>query len=392
MPSPRRLILAAATTLTVFAVPAAANAATCSFDTSRARVDVQMTAGQAVVISRVNESLGQLHDARILVDGHICATPNGNLQAQLSFTKDVVIRSANPAGFDVVSVQEGNGRFENPVTHHRPTVIALTGTGDDSYILGGGPGPDQWIAMSGLGARVDMGGETVAPDFISTTMGKTPLTMVGGGGDDILSGGFNIPSIVAGYPLTLIGQDGNDTLLAGNSGKDTLQGGNGSDILRSDNLVAGDKLFGDAGNDVAIVDRFKDSVTGVENGNQVGKLKIGRKRVRTDAEGNAELTLSWTHPKAWQRLKTVAVKLVGNGTSAGRITLNPATGRFAGSGPVRVLGSRSTVSKQGKTVTMKVAFHVTPERGRDTLGVNVEATDRAGVRQMETGVASIRVR
>ena len=41
---------------------------------------------------------------------------------------------------------------------------------------------------------------------------------------------------------------------------------------------------------------------------------------------------------------------------------------------MRVLGRRSTVTKHGKTVMMKVAFHVTPERGRDTLGVNVEAT------------------
>ncbi len=105
-----------------------------------------------------------------------------------------------------------------------------------------------------------------------------PLTMLGGQGNDTLVGGSENDSLDGGNGKdslsggagtdTLSGGNGNDTL-SGGTGSDTLHGGNGKDILTgedgNDTLDGGngkDTLDGGLGDDTLDGSKGKDSVTG----------------------------------------------------------------------------------------------------------------------------------
>ena len=113
---------------------------------------------------------------------------------------------------------------------------------------GGGIGSDSFshIEEVRLGAY---GGQVVGSDGDDT--------IVGGGGNSVLSGGAGNDRLTGGSGVnTLNGGSGNDTLVAGNQG-DTLSGGSGNDLLTGglgkDTLSGGsgnDTLNGGAGDDV----------------------------------------------------------------------------------------------------------------------------------------------
>jgi Ca2+-binding RTX toxin-like protein len=90
-------------------------------------------------------------------------------------------------------------------------------------------------AISGFEVNADGGDDevSVAKDIL------VPVTMRGGGGDDLLIGGAG--------PDKLIGGDGDDRLI-GRRGADALLGGNGSDVLLGG--FGNDMLRGGAGNDL----------------------------------------------------------------------------------------------------------------------------------------------
>lgn len=254
---------ALAATAALGAVPAMASAqATCSFDPSTARVNVQMQAKQPVTIARAVEATGQLQDARILVDGQFCSTANGKLDAGLSFTQKIVVRSASGPLTDTVIVDERNGPLQNPVTAHRPTVVALTGTGGDTMQVIGTEGADHYTATSGLGAVIDLGGSNgIAPDFTSSAVGR--IVLIGQGGPDNLSAGGALNGI--GVRAEISGGAGRDIMTGGRSGIDLLDGNSGDDLAFVANSKPGDRAIGGDGVDTVFRDAG-DTASGFENG------------------------------------------------------------------------------------------------------------------------------
>jgi hypothetical protein len=109
--------------------------------------------------------------------------------------------------------------------------------------------PDQLVCPAPMiaGFEVNAGGKA---DRVSVTPNVTiPVTMRGGGGDDVLIGGSG--------PDKLIGGEGNDRL-EGGRGNDLLFGGDGNDVL-----IAGpghDVLHGGYGEDKLVEGPGADSV------------------------------------------------------------------------------------------------------------------------------------
>lgn len=101
---------------------------------------------------------------------------------------------------------------------------------------------------------------------------KLQVTLIGGGGDDILQGGSRSDLLDGGYGSDmLVGNAGHDTI-SGGSGNDIAFGGTGNDCLLGE--AGDDTLFGDAGNDQLLggldIDTLvgglgKDSLDGVVN-------------------------------------------------------------------------------------------------------------------------------
>jgi Ca2+-binding RTX toxin-like protein len=147
--------------------------------------------------------------------------------------------------------------------------ILVGGAGHND--LDGGTGVDTARFTDQTAAvRVTLNGSAEAfvhiGNFIRGTV-KNVENLVGGGGDDALTGdgfenslsGFNGDDTLRGGGADdeLLGGDGNDTLIGG-SGNDELRGSTGHDLL--DGGVGSDEMDGGSGDDTYVVDYTGDTV------------------------------------------------------------------------------------------------------------------------------------
>ena len=198
-------------------------------------------------------------DGRILVDGHVCASPEqGAVVATVATARQVVVASAFAPAADTVVVDESHGRLADPATGDRPTVFALTGPGGDTMKVIGTSGRDRYVAHDDLGASVDLDGDG-APDFVSTDMAR--VVVLGMAGDDALAAAAG-PGDRMSHRAELYGGAGNDVLRGGRSGEDRLDGGFGNDRVL-DRGAPGDRLVGGRGFDTVSADAG-DVATGFE--------------------------------------------------------------------------------------------------------------------------------
>jgi hypothetical protein len=113
-----------------------------------------------------------------------------------------------------------------------------------------------------------------AADRIDASMFKGPVTLRGGGGDDVLLGGKSNDR--------LFGDAGNDRL-TGNKGSDLLQGGDDNDWLTGN--AGNDALQGDAGNDMCIGGEGNDTAAGAAgNDSMDGGIGVDRLNGGDDAD------------------------------------------------------------------------------------------------------------
>lgn len=162
--------------------------------------------------------------------------------------------SAAPAGRDVALY----------TARSTPVNVSLDGVAND-----GAAGEGDNIATDV--AEVDGGS---AGDVFDATAATSQTVLQGGGGNDTLTGNFDLVggpgddtlTLVGGSSGSLIGNDGNDTLIGGPV-RDNLSGGNGVDRL----LAGGgdDELFGGAGNDVLQGEAGTDDLFGEDGDDQL---------------------------------------------------------------------------------------------------------------------------
>jgi Ca2+-binding RTX toxin-like protein len=157
---------------------------------------------------------------------------------QLQNNGSIVVGGGTITNIEGVGWIQGSN-FDDDITEG-----AVTNSGP-TYGMGGN---DHLVASAGSGAAYGGDGN----DVIDRTLAAFGGAVYGEAGDDLIIGGSS------GFE-TLDGGDGNDTI-QGNYGYDTLSGGNGNDVL--DGGSFGDTLLGDAGNDVLYGAGDADTVNG----------------------------------------------------------------------------------------------------------------------------------
>lgn len=192
----------------------------------------------------------------------------------------------------------------------------------------------------------------------------------GAGGDDILEGAEG-PDLIYAF-----------------SGRDTVLANGGNDLVSADDGV-GDTVGCGLGDDSADLDSL-DGFSSCET-RRVGVLRLAPKSVRAAAGETVRLRLSWRHPKAWRKLRTIELRLTQGALPAGRVTIRPRSERIVASGALQLDRDATRLTREGKTVTVRLALRLDPSLAGQRLRVEVEATDRRGARQLERDAGTIRV-
>lgn len=198
-------------------------------------------AGESVVIREDPASAGQLD---VQING---ADGNGTPDATTSEVTEISVINADG---------DNSVDLSNVSTTTFPNLTAITidsGNGDDTIVgtadymdtLIGGDGNDV-ITGGSSGSRID-GGD-----------GND--TIMGGDGDDTIDAGDGEDSVLgeAGDD-SILGDDGNDEI-SGGDGNDTVMAGDGSDTVSGD--AGADSLFGDLGTDTISGGDDNDSIFG----------------------------------------------------------------------------------------------------------------------------------
>ena len=390
----RRLALGAAVAgAAIGAVPAMANAAsTCSFNPSLKRATIVDNSGPG---NTVPLRVVRTNTAITFADGngpvHVCANPGTFNFATINNTDDIWV-TRGPASGNTVKLDESAGVFgpgatpESTGTSEIETTVF--GTLDELGVIGTS-GPDTIRVASA--SSVDLNGD----DDTDLNSGLTGIvSVIGGDGNDYLSGrGFH------GFGSTFA--------------RVTLHGGEGNDILLDSLDRSGDVLFGEAGFDELFSQDFRtDQVSGgpdIDLGDQdvqdvkflgddieqlaitdVGRLRLAPHVLRARAGKTARLTMSWKHPKAWRELRRVKLGLYRGNEAVGMINARPGSGRLTGTGAVELM-SGSRLSHHGKWVTAKLALRLPKSLAGQNLRLAVQATDRHGHRQLEPDAGAIHV-
>src|SRR3954451_13776474 len=231
---------AAAAVAAILAAPAFASAATtCSYDTTKRQVNIQLAnpafGGQTSIL-RVSGDYIKVADNNELP--RFCFIPGFSDLDHAAIEQGTnKIQVKGSPNFERVLVSERDGSFApgsltNPDGGRRHILLALlTGTGNDVIDVEGGQFDDAMSVFGGhIGGQVDMDndGDT---DLAVSAPGR--INLIGGSGNDRLAafGIFGTPALM---PATLDGGEGNDTLIGGDTGGDLLLGGNGNaDVMNS---------------------------------------------------------------------------------------------------------------------------------------------------------------
>jgi hypothetical protein len=385
---------AAVTAAGIFAVPSLAGAdSTCTYNPAAKTATVQLanpTFGSPTII---RPTFGFGARSIDIADGNGgfsgCFAAGDTTKQATVLNTDKLVVNGTP-GYEHVELNEhfltfAPGATTEPSGRSGIEIALLTGAGGDDLSVVGTAFDDAISAYgTTLGGRVDLDNDGDHDVSISR---PSRIALHGAGGNDRLSG-VSVFGQISQLPLTLDGQEANDTLTGGRAG-DLMLGGRGNDFAHAVNEGA-DVVSGGDDRDIAFVDP-SDTVTTVEQTLvKVGKLGGSAKTIHGDAGSTLSLPLTWTHPKAWKNLRSVEAIMFDGAKRVGSVKLTPA-GKVSAEGSIAIAEGASKVDHHGRTVTAKLAFEVAKSLEGQTLSVDIAATDRDGKRQVETAARSIRV-
>ncbi len=185
----------------------------------------------------------------------------GTVVVQINGVANTQFGTVAPSTVQTIVVNGGSG--DNLVDLSTVGSRDFTNAGGVGVTLLGGAGND---TISGSEFADNIDGEA-GDDFIQGGSGSDMLvggadddTIYGGSGADNADGGLGNDSILGNSGKdTLLGNDGAD-IIVGGGGRDSIRGGNGADIIRGNR--GPDSLFGEAGDDTISGGTGKDSISG----------------------------------------------------------------------------------------------------------------------------------
>src|SRR6185436_15348601 len=149
--------------------------------------------------------------------------PENNAITYLAGPNSGVVSALNPAGDLTAQVTVDN--YESSEFSNKANVIINAGSGSDAVVVNNGTVTTGLITLT---VNADEGDDQVK--FLAVPPvavgGFTAAAAQGGSGDDLLTA----RSVLANTPITLVGGDGDDYLIGGR-GNDVLSGDEGDDTL-----------------------------------------------------------------------------------------------------------------------------------------------------------------
>jgi Ca2+-binding RTX toxin-like protein len=255
----KRIILGTlAATAAIVAIPSAANAATCTYDSTAHTMDVRYRATESSVTVKPTPGSITVSDGGVLSS---CFDPANNKAATLTNTNKLTIKAATGTGAQSqrTVIDETGTAFAdfNPALD----LFVFTGT-NDRLVLNKGSRNDTVRLMEqtgglALGPMVDLDYNN-EPDLRMTTSGSV-VEVHGGFGKDL------VDALSAVTFRTEQFGEGNDDVLVGGQSADHLFGQDGNDTLFSDGDKAADVVDGGPQTDRAKIDFAFDKVTSVES-------------------------------------------------------------------------------------------------------------------------------
>ena len=217
------------------------------------------------------ESAEQLEDRTLLSVSALLI--NGTLNIAASGADNITVRANSTTG--KVEVLGNN----NVLVGSTPSVnassltgLVVTGSDSNNVIDLSGVNVAQFTALASIQVSGGDGNDRItgSPDLANSLNGGDGSdVLLGGSVNDTLNGGNGADAITGGLGNdSLLGGDGADTL-SGDAGLDTLEGGNGADLLSAgddnDSVNGGngaDNIDGGLGNDSLNGDGGSDTITG----------------------------------------------------------------------------------------------------------------------------------
>jgi hypothetical protein len=414
----RKVLAGALAAGTAFvAVPAAANAAViCRYDPAQKVTQITLDGvANNVAVARSQSNIVFRADAspRNLP----CRDFRGVISSTVTNTDQIVIRGTEIAESFTIDLSGGafapGAAAEATGTPEIELVLTTSAGQDRMSILGAGTNDTLQVGRQGSGSLTGDGDIDLTADYDPDA--DREYVVDAGGGDDFLTGRGSGPNGLgaANFPVKLFGADGNDTVIDGlgkpgvgraTGENDFIAGGAGNDSLFAHDGQGNDFVDGGGGDDKAVTDdppepglgapdlftrTEKVTYTAPAGGLLVGKLALAARTVTAGADKTGVVAVSWTHPQAWKRLRSVTVKAYDGAAPVGTIKLDPRRDRLTGSGSLELVKRKSSLAANGKTVTAKLAVRTKPSLAGKTLRLDVEAVDSSGRRQVETDAGII---
>jgi Ca2+-binding RTX toxin-like protein len=387
----RRVALGAAVAgVAIAAVPALASASPCTYNPTQKTASVVDSSGVSQLRVGVNGTTiftryGGNAPLNCVGGGTVATTTNTDrisVFAQAKGASDGVVLDQAGGAFAPGATPEADGNSEIELAlSGQSGHLSVFGTPGNDVMRVSGPFRAPSVSFLDFGADEDD----------DVTFAASDVSLVGGDGADFLSGqGYGQLRDATTLPLAFSGGAGDD-VIEGGVAVDHFSGNAGNDTLRTNDgnpeLVSGGPGVDSAVRDGA--DTLFDVESSVFGSGGIGRVELASRIVSARAGATTKLGVSWTHPKSWRSLKMINLKAYDGAQALGNVYVRMSDRRITGHGALALVSS--SLTRQGRTASTKLAVRLPRSLAGKTLRLEVEAADRQGHLQVVSDAGVVKV-
>ena len=282
---------------------------------------------------------------------------------------DTLIGNAGPNIYESMSIQDGADVILGSAAGYDVMDYAVRSAGVRATIDSGGNDDGGFNEGDELRGINEVKG-SAGPDVMDLTNAGV---LFGNGGEDSLTGSPEADTLIGGAEKDFHrALGGNDYIAATDGTVDhSISCGSGTDTTSRDNTdPAGDSC--------------ESGGVGILKAKRAGAVQAGQ---------TATLRVAWEHPRSWRKLRSLDVRITtAAGAPVGTVAVKPQTERVAATGAaLRLRAGDVRLERAGKRAIALIRVKPTAVLAGGKLGIEVEATDRSGKRQVALRDAVLRV-